>query len=201
MNKRLLLVPFLLLAFGLALSACGGGSSSSGGSSDESQIEEAIEISSTSTEPSTCTEFSTQEFLEETTSQEGPAAVKQCEEAAEEGEVAESAEVSQVEIEGSEAAAEVKFTGGALGGQAIAVGLVKEGDSWKLEEIIGFTVLDKSALAETVGTSLEEEGGEVAKLAPCIEEGIEESGQTAIEELLFSGTTAPTEELAAECQE
>jgi hypothetical protein len=202
MKKRYLLLPCLLLALGLALSACGGGgSSSSGGSSDESQIEEAIETSATSTDPSVCTEFATQEFLEQTTTQEGPAAVKECEESSEEDEVSESVEVTQVEVEGSEAAAEAKFTGGQLGGQAVAIGLVKEGGTWKLESIIGFTVVDKAALAEQFGTKLEEEGGGSAELAPCIEESIEEAGQSELEELLFGGSPKPAEELAEACQE
>jgi hypothetical protein len=202
MKKRFLLLPCLLLVLGLALSACGGGgSSSSSGGSDESQIEETIEMSATSTEPSACTEYSTQEFMEQTTNEEGPAAVKACEKSAEEGESAESVEVTQVEVEGSEATAEAKFTGGQLDGQSLAVGLVKEEGTWKLESIVGFTHIDKAALAEQFTTKLEEEGGAEAELAPCFAEGVEEAGQSELEELMFGGSPVPAEELVEACQE
>lgn len=196
MNKRLLVLPCLLLICALALSACGG---SSGGSGDEAQIEEVIETSATSTDPADCKKLSTQQFMEQTTSTEGAGAVKACEEGAREEEEAESAEVAEVEVNGSEATAETIFTGGPLEGQAVEVGLVKEGSDWKLNEIVGFTKLDASALAATLGGKLKEEGGEVAEIAPCIEEAFEEGEQSEVEELTIGGSSAPLEELAKEC--
>ncbi|HEX3737501.1 MAG TPA: hypothetical protein VHV53_08145 [Solirubrobacterales bacterium] len=209
MKKRYLLLPCLLLALALAVSACGGGSSSSGGGSDEEQIEETIETASTSTDPSSCTEFATQEYWEQLHQVEGAAAVKKCEEAAEGGEVEESAEVSEVEIEGSEASATVKLAGGAYGGQTLAVELVKEEGQWKLGGITGFAVLDKGLLAETLGSEFEEKAETVgseseeeslAELGQCVVETFEESSQTEIEELLFTGPVLE-EELIAECGE
>lgn len=197
MNKRLLLLPCLLLVLALALSACGG---SSGGSGDEGEIEEAIETSATSTDPADCKKLSTQQFMEQTTSTEGAAAVKECEASATEEEGAESAEVAEVEVDGSEATAETIFTGGSLDGQAVEVALVKEGSDWKLNEIVGFTKLDQAALAASIGGKLKEEGGEVAALAPCIEEAFTEDEQSEVEELIISGSSTPLEELAEECQ-
>jgi hypothetical protein len=197
MQKRHLLLPCLLLVFAVALSACGG---SSGGSGDEAQIEEAIETSATSTKPSACKEFSTQEFMEQSTNTEGAAAVKQCEENAKDEEEAETAEVSEVEVEGSEATADVKLSGGTLDGQGLEIALLKEGSDWKLNELVGFTELDASALAESIGEGLTEQGGEVAELAPCIEEKFEVAEQSEIEEIVISGSTRPIEELAEECQ-
>ncbi len=197
MNKRYLVLPCLLLLCALALSACGG---SSGGSGDEAQIEEVVETSATSTDPADCKKLSTQQFMEQTTSTEGATAVKECEASASKEEGAESAEVSEVEVNGSEATAETTFAGGSLDGQAVEVALVKEGSDWKLNEIVGFTKLDQSALAAVIGGKLKEEGGGVAALAPCIEEAFEEDEQSEIEELIISGSSAPLEELAEECQ-
>jgi hypothetical protein len=197
MNKRLLLLPCLLLVLALALSACGG---SSGGSGDEAEIEEVIETSATSTDPADCKKLSTQQFMEQTTSTEGAGAVKECEASANEEEGAESAEVAEVEVNGSEATAETIFTGGPLDEQAVEVTLVKEGSDWKLNEIVGFTKLDQSALAAALGGKLTEEGGAVAELAPCIEEAFEEDEQSEVEELIISGSSTPLEELAEECQ-
>ncbi|HTR74127.1 MAG TPA: hypothetical protein VMH33_02575 [Solirubrobacterales bacterium] len=203
MKKRhLAILPCLLLALVLALTACGGGgSSSSGGSGEEAAIEEAIEEASAASNPAACTEFTTQNFVEQVEAKEGAAAVKACEEQAEDEPESESAEVSEIEIEGSEALAEATLTGGSLGGQTLAVSLVKEGESWKLDEIVGFTELDKGAIAENIGSGLEEEGGATAELAPCMQESIEEAGQAEIEEMLFGGSPVPIEELARECQE
>jgi hypothetical protein len=197
MQKRHLLLPCLLLVSALALVACGG---SSGGSGDESQIEAAIETSATSTKPSACKEFSTQQFMEQSTSTEGAAAVKQCEENATEEDGAESVDISEVEVDGSEATADVALTGGSLGGQGLEIALIKEGSDWKLNELVGFIELDPTALAESLGTSLKKEGGEAAELAPCIEEKFEVAEQSEIEELVISGSTQPIEELVEECQ-
>jgi hypothetical protein len=191
--KRLLLVPCLLLVSALVLSACGGG-----GSSDESQIEAAIETAVTSPDPATCTELTTQEFMEQSTSTEGPEAVKECE-AEVEDEQAESAAVSKVEVEGSDAGANAKITGGAFDGQSLEIGLVKDGDQWKLNEVLGFAKLDKTALVEAVGASFESEAEVSKEFTLCFQEGLEESSQPEIEEIFFSGSSEPIEELAEEC--
>jgi hypothetical protein len=193
-KKRLFLLPFLLITATFVLSACG-----SSGSSDESQIEEAIETSATSTDPANCSKLQTQEFLEQSTSTEGPAALKQCEAEDKKEEKAKSVEVSNVEVEGSEASAEAAVDGGSLDGQTLEIGLVKEGEQWKLNEIAGFAVLNKTKLVEALATQFES-GEEVSEeLASCVEEGFEESSQPEVEELLLSGSSKPVEELAKEC--
>lgn len=70
---------------------------------------------------------------------EGAEAVKTCEKEASEESGAESASVSNVEVDGSKATADVALTGGSLDGQGVEVALVKQGDQWKLDEITGFT--------------------------------------------------------------
>ncbi len=196
MNKRYLLLPCLLIVSALALAACG-----SSGSSDEGEIEEAIETSATSSDPANCKKLSTQAFMEQSTSSSGAEAVEKCEEEAEKPEDnAESVEVTNVEVEGEEASADAAFTGSTLNEQSVEVGLVKEGSQWKLNEVEGFAKLDKTALVEALEGQFEKEETELSEeTTTCILEGFEEGSQPEIEELLFSGSTEPIEELAEEC--
>jgi hypothetical protein len=183
-----------LIISALALSACGGG----GGSSDESQIEEAIETSATSSDPADCSKLTTQAFMEQSTSTEGAAAVKQCE--AEVGEdEAESVAVTSVEVEGSEATADAALTGGSFDGQTLEIALVKEGDQWMLNEVLGFAKLDTPKLVESLATQFESNEELSEETAVCIEEGFEESSQPEVEEYLLSGSTEPIEGLVEEC--
>ncbi len=195
MKKRLLILPCLLVVAALALSACGGG-----GSSDESQIEEVIETSATSTSPSDCTKYQTLKFDEQGADVEGKAAIKACEEEAEEPEgQAKSVEVSNVEVNGSKASAEAAVSGGSLDGQTVEIDLAKQGDQWKLDELAGFAKLDQPKLVEAL-TKEFEKGGEVEEsIATCIEEGFEEASKPEVEELLLGGSSKPIEELAEGC--
>lgn len=195
MSKRLLLLSCFLLAFSVALSACGGGSSN-----DESQIEEAIEKSAASEDPSVCTELQTQKFTEQTTQESGKAAVKSCEEEAEGKEGAESATVANVEVDGSTATAEAALQGGSLSGQSLEVQLVKSGDQWKLNEVVEFTKLDQEKLAETFEREFAKAKSEVSpQLASCFVEVFKEASQAEIEELLFSSSTRALQEAAEGC--
>jgi hypothetical protein len=102
-------------------------------------------------------------------------------------------------VQGSEASAEAVFTGGSFDGQALEIGLVNEGGQWKLNHIVGFGALDKPKLVEAIAREFESQGGVSQRISACIEKGVEESSQAKIEELLFSGSTQPIEELAKGC--
>jgi hypothetical protein len=193
-----LLVPCLLIVSAVALSACGGGG---GGSSDEGKIEEAIETAATTSDPSNCTELETQNFLEQNEPGEGAAAVTECEEKAEENEeVAESVDVSNVSVNGEKASAEAAFSGSTFDGQALEIDLVKEGDNWKLDEVAGFASYDPQKLAEAFEEQFEGNEEIPAKVAACITEAVGSASQAEAEELVFSGSAEPIEELAVNCQ-
>ncbi len=197
MLKRRLVLPLLLIVSALALAACG-----SSGNSDESQIEEAIETSATSNDPASCKKLSTQQFMEQTTRSEGSEAVKECEKQASDETGAEAAAVSNVEVEGSKATADVALTGGSFDGQTVEVALVKESDQWKLDELTGFAKFDKAKLIEAFETSLAEPSSEVSKsLASCLVESFEAGSQEEFEELLLSGSAEGLEELAEACSQ
>jgi ABC-type glycerol-3-phosphate transport system substrate-binding protein len=200
-KKSLLLLPVALIAMAMALTACGGGSSSSGGG-DEAAIEEAIETSATSSDPSKCTEVQTEAFNEAESGKTGEAALQECEKQAKtESEPAESVTVSNISEDGDTATAEVAITGGSLEGQAVEVGLTNEEGDWKLNEFVGFTKYDPAGIASLVEEKLGEEGGASAAIAKCVAEGIEEMSEEEAESFVFEKDDEGIEEIATACSE
>jgi hypothetical protein len=202
-KKSLLILPLVLLASALALTACGGGSSSSsGGSDDETAIEEAIETAATSSDPAKCTEVQTEYFNETETGKTGAAALKTCEKEVEEGDdQAESVNVSQIEVEGEGAAAVAEIEGSALGGQTIAVAMEKEEGAWKVDGFMGFMKYDPEALGSSLETLLnEEEGADPAKVT-CVAEGVEAMTEEEAEAMVFEKDNKGVEEIATACSE
>jgi hypothetical protein len=192
--QRHFVLACLLIVSALALAACGSSNS------DESQIEEAIEISATSIDPANCKKLSTQQFIEQTTQSEGSEAVETCEEEASNDEGADTATVSNVEVDGSDASADVALKGGGFDGQGVEVTLVKEDDQWKLDEIAGFTEFDQAKVIETLEEGFAEPSSEVSKsLASCIVQSFEEAPQANFEEALISRSTEGFEEIAGDC--
>lgn len=197
MKKKLLVLPLALLIAALVLSACGGSSGSSGG--DESAIETAIEESATSEDPMICSEFQTEAF-NESDYPEGNA-LKECEEATESGaSVAESVDISNVEVNGEKATAEVEVKGSGLDGQQLEVELAKEGGDWKMNELVSFTKFDSAAFAETLGEKLGEEEGISPELAKCVSESLGSVSQEEAEMIVFEKNLEPLEEAAGGCE-
>lgn len=197
------MLPLVLVASALALSACGGGgSSSSSGGSEDAAIEEAIEISATSSDPSKCSEAQTQSFNETETGKTGEESLEACEEEApeEEGVLAESVTVSDIETEAGEGAAAVAVEGGSLGGQVVAAGLQKEGGDWKVDAFFGFVKYDPASLAEAVEETLEEQEGVSSELAACTAEGVEEMTKGEAESMVFEKENEGLEEILAACK-
>jgi hypothetical protein len=193
--KRYLVLPVVLIFSALAFAACGSSES------EEDKIVSAIETSATSPDPANCEKLSTQAFMEQSTSSAGKEAVEKCEEDAGKPENnAESAAVSNVEVEGEEATAEVALTGGSFDGQSVVVALVKEDDQWKLNEITEFAKLDKGKLVEQLEVQFEKPSSEVSEeVATCVEKGIEESSQPEVEEYFLSGSSEALVALAESC--
>jgi hypothetical protein len=187
--------PCLLTFSALTFAACGSGS---GG--DEGEIKEVIETSATSTDPADCKKLNTQKFMEQTTQESGEAAVKNCEEEAKEEEGAKSTKVSVVKVNGSGATAEVALEGGNLDGQVLEVALVKDGDQWKLDEVVKFTKFDRTKLVDVLEESLAEPSSEVdPKFASCVVEAFKQDSQGEVEELVFGDSPKALEELFETC--
>jgi hypothetical protein len=195
-KRYLLLVPCLLIVSAVALSACGGDSD------DEGKIEDAIQTSATSSDPSNCTKLQTRKFDEQNSETEGAAAVAECEkESEDEEDQAESVEVSNVSVNGEDASAEVALSGGGLDGQTLEIDLIKDGSDWRLDEIVSFTDYDPKKLGEAFEERFEDEEVEIpAKIASCLAEAFGSASQSEAEELLFSGSQDAIEELVVNCQ-
>jgi hypothetical protein len=194
-SKRLplLLLPCLLFLAGFAFAACGGGDD------ETSKVEETIETAATTTDPAECSKTQTQNFMEQTSQASGKAAVKKCEEEAEKEEGAESAKVSNVEVDGSSASAEVALGGNIFDGQTLEVALVKDGDQWKLDEVVKFTEFDHGKFVKTFEGEIEKSGEANSKFATCFLEAFEEADQREVEELLFNSAGKGFEEIAKNC--
>ncbi len=204
MKKSLLVLPIALIAMAMALAACGGGSSSSSssGGGEEAAIEEAIETSATSTDPSKCSEAQTELFNETDTGTNGEESLEACEkEVEEESEPAESVTVSNISENGETATAEVEIEGGSLSGQSLELALAKEEGAWKLNEFLGFTNYDAAGIAAFLEEKLGEEEGVEASLAKCVAEGVEEMSEEEAEAMIFEKNNEGVEEIATACNE
>jgi hypothetical protein len=181
---RKLLLGGCLIGVALALSACGGGES------DEDKIASAIETSATSTDPADCSALLTQNFLEQVEFGEGQAAVKSCEEdAKDESDDPDSVTVTEVEVDGSNAAANAAFVGGTLDGQTVAIGLVKEDGDWKLDELESFAEFDREALIAGLEESFNGPDGLEEEAASCIIEELEASSEEELEKYVLEPET------------
>jgi len=195
LKKLHLLFPLVLLALALCLAACGSGES------DEDKIVEVIETSATSSDPADCEALSTQAFLEQTQLSDGTKAVESCEaNAGETKDDPDSVEVSEVEVDGTDATAEAAFVGGNFDGQTFIVALVEEDGDWKLDRLTGFAEFDQ----ERLGTSFEEEllseGESVDKaLAECFGEAVRQAPQKQAEGLILDGSPQGFVELINGC--
>lgn len=197
MRKLRLLFPLALLALALGLTACGGGES------DEDKIVEVIETSATSTDPADCEALATQAFLEQTQFSKGEEAVESCEESAKETEDnPDLVEVSEVEIDGSEATAEAAFVGGNFDGQTFTAALVEEDGDWKLDEITGFAEFDQEQLADSLEEALLSEGDSIEKeLGECFGGTIRDIPQAQAEALILDGSGKAIVEIIEGCSE
>jgi hypothetical protein len=170
----------------LGLAACGGGDdndSTSVSSADQGQITEAIQALATGSDPSACTQFATQKFVDQTNGPpSGQAAVQACEKdyRSGQGAVADSVEVTNVQVDGSAATASAKATGNIFDGQTIELSLVQEDGTWKLDVFKGFSDFDKTALINAFKGQLQNEGASSAAVN-CVTQNLEKQSDQTLE--------------------
>jgi hypothetical protein len=190
-KKRLLLVmPCLLLT--LLLAACGGGDSGGDGGvedggalSEEARVEQSIEEAAASKDPSKCTVYATPAYLEQRTGLTGEAAVEQCEKEAPETPDAEVA-VSNVEVDGAKATAEVTFEGSDFDGQTVRVALARESGDWKTDEFVQFLDFDPSVVLKGIEEGLEEIAASKPEFVSCFMKRFEQLSEAKLEEIVLS---------------
>jgi hypothetical protein len=188
----------LLLGCGFALAACGDSESKS-----DKEILAAINYALVSTAPGACTEAKTQAFLEQMFRQEGAGVLKMCEQNARAEESPnDPVEVTNVEVGGSRATAEIGLTDdGDATGQVFAAALVKEDGNWKLDEFTGFAEFDQGRWVEEQREGLEASYSVTEpQVADCIVEAYQEMLRPEIEEMILGGSARPELEIGERCE-
>jgi len=193
LRQRFLFLPFAILVLALALGACG----SSG--DETSEVEDVIVASATTTDPADCKKLQTQQFMEQISRESGDAAVESCESDAEDDEGVSDATVAEVEIDGSDATAETTLTGGGLDGQTVEVALIKDGDQWKMDEVVKFTEFDHAHLVEGLEKELADTDKSEAKFASCFIEAFKQASEDEVETLIFGKSPQALEEVFELC--
>jgi hypothetical protein len=197
-----LVLPLFCLLFALAFSACGG-------DSEESRVEATLREALLGDDPAKCTELLTADYRDQVASEEGKAALRECEEEVEETSVEDpkAITVGNIEIGGSTATGQAAIKGGNFDGQSVEIALVRDGDGWQLDEIVRFTKLDRALLVPALRKDLENvEESEEAEEAPqhqqrCFLDRLGVASRQRLEGLLFGQSDADLVWLAQECPE
>lgn len=201
MRKLRLLLPVLLIPV-LILAGCG-----DGGNDEEDKVVETIEAASLSTDADDCTKLFTVPFLEQVHFRKGQPkiALSNCVYYAKRPKLdlndVESVAVSNVEIEGSEATADVAFTGGTFDDQTLSVVVIEEDGSWKMDELTGFVEFDQDKLAEFFEAQLAVELELEPKVVSCVGEELRKLPQAEFEKVMIEGDTEPIVVIVQGCQE
>ncbi len=197
-SRRILETFVLALVAGALLAACGG---SSGDDSDEAgQITAAISTSVTSSDPADCTRLETQRFLAQIHFIPGPAAVKACQQdAPDTRDDPDSVDVTNIEVDGSTATADVAFHGGGFDGSTLAVSLAKEGGQWKLDHIDDIPKFDLAGFEKAFTQRLGRDNHAAPQALDCVSKALNQAGPEPVKTALISGDTSQLLALIAPC--
>jgi endonuclease YncB( thermonuclease family) len=182
-----LAAAFVLGAF--ALAACG----SSDSNQDEDDITAAVDTAATSTDPSKCVEVQTENFANQT-----DGSLQECQKNAGDA-VADSVDVSNIEVDGDTATAEAAVTGSVFDGQTLQVALVKDGDAWKLDDFSGFTDFDRDAFIAAFIDEIKADPDTPASAIPCLQKQFQSATDEQLQNLVTAENQNAGEELFAPC--
>lgn len=194
-TARLFGLSVAVLFSSLVIVACGGG-----GNSDSSQITDAIQTASTSTDPADCTKLQTQQFVEQTNYATGPAALQACQKnAADTTDNPTSVDVSNVSVNGNNATANVTFHGSSLDGSTLTVALIKDGNQWKLDKITGVPTLNLDAIKRQFAQQLQAQGSIPPQVASCIQNAFSQVTADQVKQVLLNGSQGGLVSLFSGC--
>ena len=172
---------------------CGGG-----GKSDEDQITDVIEQTSTTASRENCTDLSTQRFVEQTTFDTGKEAIDSC--ASDTSGTADSAKVSNVQVDGDKATATVAISGATFDGQTLKVSLVKEGDQWKMDHVDDFVKFDQQQFADAFEKGLTSGKNPLPDdQAKCVASGFANAPADSVKTVILSGQSAALVPVLRKC--
>ena len=168
------------------------------GSPEQGAINQAVSTSFTNPNPDNCTKVRTQNFNEQSTFETGAAATASCRK--EQGDnLATTVVVSNIGVQGASATAEVALTGGGLDGQTVELGLVKEGNRWKVDELVAFIRFDREALNAAVARETRNDPQTSPRLARCVEREFRALGDDQAKDLLINGDEQKFSETFGAC--
>jgi copper chaperone CopZ len=200
MRRTQMLVLVILGLFGALLVAGCGDDDDSGSEEDQDEITAVIERSATGGDPAACVDTQTQAFTEQTTGETGQKAIESCERDIEDQ--ADAVEVSEIEVDGDAATANVAFEGSFFDGQTIAVGLIKEGEAWKLnaanEFVGGF---DREAFTTAFEAELAAAEDIPPGVSDCIQENILALSEEEIDQLFLESDSELESQVFEACFE
>lgn len=114
---------------------------------------------------------------------------------------AEDVTVSEVEVDGARASAEVALAGGGFGGQTLAVTLAETEAGWEIEEISAFVAYDGAALAAALEERFEAISDEISPAqVSCVGDLVREAPRAKMEALLLTGDSSGFVEFAEACE-
>ena len=124
-------VAIVAIVVAVVVSTGGGG-----GNEEEDQVTRVVETEATTTDPANCEKLHTQHYLEQAYfAGTGQAARDECDkQTRNSADDPDSVEVTDVQVSGNSATAEVRHTGGFFDGQTLVLSLRKVGDQWKLDQ-------------------------------------------------------------------
>ena len=126
-----------------------------GGNEEEDQVTSVVETEATTTDRANCTKLHTQRYLEQAyfggTGQDArDACDAQTRNSADDPD---SVNVTDVQVSGNSASAEVRHNGGSFDGQTLVLSLRKVGDEWKLDKIDDLKDFDLQRFADAFETT------------------------------------------------
>jgi hypothetical protein len=195
--RRCLPLSCLLLTVVLGAPGCGGS-----GPSEVERVEATIRTALLDRDPSKCTEYATEAFLEQSTNETGKAALRKCEEEARDkiGEI-EAVTVSGVEVEGSTATADAALRGGTLDRQTLVYSLLEEDGQWKFDQALRFAKFDAIHLGRAVEAVLREKDDDPLAQIRCVAEELSQASQGEAESFLLKRSRQGEIKLARACPE